>query len=147
MLHGQAQLAQQAISNSGGFGQDGAISVSWTLGQNSIATLEDTDVDVILTQGFQQADVNTSIPIENFGLKIYPNPVEESLIVQLEENRFELPVQAKLVDATGKVIREFNIIEEVFRVNMKILPDGMYFISLNLERTNITQSILKVSSN
>ena len=146
ICYGQIQLEQQALSNSGGFGEDRNISVSWTLGQTAIATLENLEADIILTQGFQQPDVNNQIPIENFGIGIYPNPVETSLTLQLEPNRFDFPLQVQLINTKSEIIRVFEVESEQSTVQMGDLPDGIYFISLLLRGGRITHSVLKMSS-
>lgn len=50
-------LKQQVVSSAGGYdvSGDNSISLSWTLGELVITTVESSGGDLILTQGFQQS--------------------------------------------------------------------------------------------
>jgi hypothetical protein len=76
-------LKQQVLASAGGYNisGDNSISLSWTLGELVITTVESGGGDLILTQGFQQTKmaitavkVNKDLGIE---VTVFPNPTSE----------------------------------------------------------------------
>jgi hypothetical protein len=70
-------------------------------------------------------------------IKIYPNPVQDWLFIQLPGN----PIfTAKLIDATGKLIAIYKNQSPIY---LKTLPAGVYYLQLLLNEKIITQKIIK----
>ena len=78
--------------------------------------------------------------LEDIGVNVYPNPVDEVLIISIPE--FILLHEVKLIDATGK---EFNstYIEGIGQIEMNTsnLAEGTYFINV---KTNVGSSVYQV---
>ena len=77
------QIKQDVISSAGGYNVsgDGTLSISWTLGETITPTFVSSDGSLILTHGFQQKIVVTTIDenLDNHvNVTIYPNPASEN---------------------------------------------------------------------
>jgi hypothetical protein len=64
-------------------------------------------------------------------LKVYPNPAEHELVIELSE--LETPVeQAFIYDLTGKLVKEIMLGANVTRIDVTMLKKGFYILSLNI---------------
>ncbi len=120
-------LSSSVISVAGGFEKTpSGMSLSWTIGEPIVDPLQSGDV--VLTQGFQQPDLQLSTAFTDPGfeamLSVYPNPTMDYL--QLETD-FERPIQFRLVDLSGKLINQ-GIWSQQHAVDVGALPAGPYAI-------------------
>ena len=86
----------------------------------------------------------TIIPVNNqLVLKIYPNPVDEMLFVNIE-SQGETTVQ--IVDVLGRIIYSQNTSAGIFNLNIptKEYVSGVYHISVNSEGFVTTQKFVKL---
>lgn len=76
--------------------------------------------------------------------KVYPNPVEDKLILKLPESR-RSDVQLKLMDLSGKVYDEQTIPTSVVNheVNTSQLTAGVYLLSIQLEGETRTVKLVR----
>ncbi|MCD4770125.1 MAG: T9SS type A sorting domain-containing protein [Bacteroidales bacterium] len=129
------EIKQQVISSAGGYDVSGGISLSWTLGELVITTVESGGGDLILTQGFQQSKLEVTAIEENpdlgVAVTIYPNPTSEILNI-----KFALPLEGEtLVQLAGpdgrsvfsKEVPSGVLIEQI---NMQAYPAGTYFLRI-----------------
>ncbi len=133
-------LKQQVISSSGGYdvSGDNSISLSWTLGELVITTVESVSGDLILTQGFQQSKMSVTAIGENkdLGVKvsIYPNPTSE--IVNI---KFASPLDGEtyifIIAPDGKQIfnEKISYGQLLKQINMQEFPAGTYYIRVQNE--------------
>lgn len=133
-------LKQQVISSSGAYdvSDDNSISLSWTLGELVITTVESSSGDLILTQGFQQSKMSVTAIRENtdLGVKvlIYPNPTSE--IVNI---KFASPLDGEthmfIIAPDGKQIFNEKIGDGQLlkQINMQEFPAGTYYIRIQNE--------------
>ncbi len=109
------------------------ISVSWTLGEVAIATLNSDGL--ILSQGFQQGNLFIDA-IEGthpeFQLKTYPNPVIDKLIIE-SSNLNQL---YEIIDVNGRVIKNGFIDSNPFELDLTNLPSGPYFLRVEQIQTH-----------
>ncbi|MEX0986310.1 MAG: T9SS type A sorting domain-containing protein [Bacteroidales bacterium] len=134
-------LSPTVIASAGNYSEAGGISLSWTLGEVAISTLQGGDI--ILTQGFQQAfDGNVGFNIDPIKWQIlaYPNPVSDQLRIQFdmpETNDFIIEIQ----DVTGRIISQEQYKEvypgDMIQVNMSSYQYGVYLFRIST--TNRTQ--------
>ncbi len=87
-----------------------------------------------------QRGFHTSI-VENGGIHLFPNPVDDLLIVSVDRG-IELPVEIKVLDIKGKVLKVFskqNIFWEdsLLKISLKDLPSGVYFLNLLAEPNTV----------
>ena len=129
-------LSPTVISSAGDYAESGDISLSWTLGEVAVATLEGTGL--VLTQGFQQAflsDPGTGFQVDplNWDILAYPNPVVDQLQIQfdvLEPQDFIIEIQ----DVTGKLLSQEKYDEvfpgDIIPVEMSSYKYGSYFFRI-----------------
>ncbi len=129
------EIKQQVISSAGGYDVSGDISLSWTLGELVISTVESSGGDLILTQGFQQSKLEVTAIEENpdlgVAVTIYPNPTSEILNI-----KFVLPLEGETLMQLAAPDGSIVLIEEVpsgvliKQINMQAYPAGTYFLRI-----------------
>jgi len=125
---------QEVIASAGGYNVSEGVSLSWTLGETVIPTFKSQDGSLILTHGFQQKMIITSIKetiIEKVKIKVFPNPLTEIMTIQ-----FDTPVDEEIIidviDSQGKTFKS-DIIESTLtnkQVNLQDIPAGIYYLRL-----------------
>lgn len=133
-LSANAQIIQEVIASAGGYNVSGGMSISWTLGETIIPTYKSQDGTVILTHGYQQKLIITSIEetIDDLvKIKVFPNPVNEVVNIQ-----FEVPVDGEtiveILDFQGKLVKS-DLIEPAItekQINLQEFPAGIYYLRL-----------------
>ncbi len=131
---GQIELSPTVIASAGDYAEAGSISLSWTLGEIAVMTLEKGDL--ILTQGFQQSyDLGTGIGLDPIDWQIiaYPNPVANELKIQfdvLEPTDFWVEIQ----DVTGRILSQQQYKEihpgDIVPISMSSYKYGVYFFKV-----------------
>ncbi|MEP0985574.1 endonuclease [Ekhidna sp.] len=80
------------------------------------------------------------------GLKVYPNPVVDELIVSINGDEGDIGV-IRLMDMNGRVlmIKNENIVEGVneIRLDLNNLENGLYLLSIDLGEELVTRRIFK----
>jgi hypothetical protein len=135
---GAQQIKQEVIASAGGYNVAGTepnkISISWTLGETIIPTFESADHQLILTHGFQQKLIITTVEQNIAALiqvTIYPNPTSAMLNV-----KFDTPTDAvinlSLLDAQGKLVKTDLIEADVTSkiIDMQDFPAGIYYLRM-----------------
>ncbi len=128
-------LTPTVIASAGDYFDNGTVSISFTVGEVAVTTLEAGDV--VLTQGFQQPfelDVTAVKDQEiSWSVKTYPNPVKAQLHVKFT---LEKPDDFNIVvmDLTGKKVltKKFGQVQpgEVREINFQNYAPGIYLISV-----------------
>ncbi|MEM7040479.1 MAG: T9SS type A sorting domain-containing protein [Bacteroidota bacterium] len=129
-LHAQNQ-SLDVLGNAGGHGAQADAQLSWTLGELSIATLNDPQAS--LTQGFHQTSMlvtalDNAFPTE-WEVTAYPNPVSDVLHVRWNET--QQPVNLRLTNLSGQLLYQNTVEgdpETKFQVNH--YPQGIYFLEV-----------------
>ena len=129
-MQGKAQL-QEVVSSSGGYFQGNETSISFTVGEPVVKTLQSETM--MLTQGFQQARLIVT-EVNDFGgrtyeIKAYPNPTTD--FVHVSTNK-ELPTTSyyRLSDINGSLIDEKSVDGLTTEVSFQQLIPAVYFISI-----------------
>lgn len=130
------QVKQEVIASAGGFNKssDNTISISWTLGETIVPSYVSQDGLLILTHGFQQKIIITSVE-ENLEVPvtvtIYPNPASEAINIRFESVVDKL-IQVQFMDAQGRIVKTDRIDISVLQktINLQDLPPGVYFMRL-----------------
>ena len=138
-------LSPTVIASAGDYFDNGTVSISFTVGEVAVTTLEAGDV--ILTQGFQQPfelDVTGVKDQEiNWSVKTYPNPVKEKLHVKFTLEKVE-DFTIVVMDLTGKkvLIKKLEQVQpnEVKDIDFQDYAPGIYLISL----TSKDKSVRKI---
>lgn len=134
LLPAQIEKAPSILSSSGGYGENESFSISWTLGDIVISTLEGNNL--ILTQGFQQPP-NLEVSIRQHEIEwdiyVYPNPFMNELNIQFELND-EKDFLMEIQDVTGRVLMQ-ETYERVNSGDLRFLStsglaSGVYFLRI-----------------
>ncbi len=140
-LLGRAQTVQMSVfAGGGGYEINASNSVSWTLGEANILTLQGGSN--ILTQGFQQPkyDITTSILyFQDKGIivKAFPNPTTHELSISFSELTQESMIM-EILDLQGKSLANYTLKEKENSVSMAGFAAGIYFLNLRSETGKTT---------
>ena len=135
------------VGSSGTTSTAGSLEVSNSVGEVIIQT--GISGSFIVTQGFQQADVEGATPIEDLLPKVnyqfFPNPVKEILNVKLESEK-PLKLRIALFDLKG--IQIWTAPEEVqvngqlkTQYNLAYLAEGIYTLMITNENNQVLKSV------
>jgi len=132
VLSGQS-ISSYVVASAGESVEKDGVSISWTLGELAIETIEDSEGSVILTQGFQQGYFEiTSVgePLSNnFVIKIYPNPASEYVLVDLQSDQVKSAV-VEMYDLQGKLVynNKYDAMEGPNRIELSGLNSSQYIL-------------------
>ena len=137
LLHSQS-VEPTVLASAGASGSSGDNSVEWTMGELSIQTLSNGDLN--LTQGFHQPNVllvSIDDDAPEVGLKIFPNPTQDQLIIEyLGEQELEF----SLHDMRGVQALTGGISTGSHSVDVRLLPAGHYQLTI-IKENQIIQSV------
>jgi hypothetical protein len=133
---GAQQIKQEVIASAGGFNvaSDNSISISWTLGETIIPTFTSQDGSLIITHGFQQKLIITTIEdniLDPVKVSVFPNPTSEMINIG-----FDTPtdgeISISLLNTQGKLVKTGKIEPATTQkeINMQDLPAGIYYLRL-----------------
>ncbi|MFY7889640.1 MAG: T9SS type A sorting domain-containing protein [Spirosomataceae bacterium] len=74
------------------------------------------------------------------GIKLYPNPTSDKITIESDTK----PMQLRLVDAMGTVLKELMIRDEKKEISLSDYPTGLYFLHINKENKTASFKILKL---
>jgi len=124
---------QQVISTAGTQFKNASGSLSWTLGEPVIKTVENSDL--ILTQGFQQTMLTVTgvkiLPGYEPDVSAYPNPTTDIVSIQLGSILQPGNWQYMLYDLNGKMILREKFQSNAANVSLASFPDATYFLKVN----------------
>jgi len=131
VLYTSHLCAQQVISTCGTSFSDGTTSISWTLGEMVTETMETNSG--IITHGLHQTllEVSTSethFPQSDF-IMAYPNPAHDFILLHLTGKDLK-GMKYALYNATGNLLLEGTIDEEITKISFIPLPPAVYFIKI-----------------
>ncbi len=146
-VRGQS-LSPTVIASAGDYFENGDVSLSFTVGEVAVTTLQAGDV--ILTQGFQQPfelDVTGVKDQEiSWSVKAYPNPVKEMLHVRFTLEKPQ-DFTVMLLDITGKklLVKEYSGVQpsEVKEISFGDYAPGVYFLSI-ISKDKTVRRIYKI---
>ena len=133
-LSANAQVKQEVIASAGGYNVNGGLSISWTLGETIIPTFKSQDGTLVLTHGFQQQLIITTVEEKLdvlVNIKVYPNPASDVVNIQFEAAVDE-QIILTVLDSSGKLVKR-DLIEVALtekQVNLQDLPAGIYYLRL-----------------
>lgn len=135
-------LSLQVLANQGNSSTIDGISLSWTIGEPIIETVENSQV--ILNQGFHQAVFNTTLNIdqENISsLAFWPNPVSNLLNINIESSEDSI-LSFSLFEVSGRFIKKkvLRITEPNIFINVSDLSSGIYMLHVTSSTGSINQT-------
>lgn len=128
MLYGGIH-GQEVVSTQGNSHQGADASLDYTIGEPVIFT--GSDGNNRLTQGFHQTKweyVSIDIYIEEFSVNVYPNPVNDKLIIESES--FE-GKNYSIYDATGRIVTKGKLANKKTEIAASEWAPGTYSVVLS----------------
>ena len=140
-------ISSYVIGSAGESVEADGISLSWTLGEIAIETLEDAGNTLILTQGFQQGyfeitSIKDPLLVSNkFKLKVYPNPAKEFVWVELNSEEINKAL-VEMYDIEGKLVYNgFINIEDVrTQIDLTNMRSSQYILRISDSSGNLLQT-------
>lgn len=127
--NGQVSI-HDVLCSSGDLVDEAGISMNWHLGEIAIITLSGDGHDV--TQGFGQYDYIVTDIIspgsESLEVKVYPNPVIETLHIALKQTGS--PTYLHLFDLNGNLVFRSTLEDQISFLEMRDYLPGMYFLRI-----------------
>jgi hypothetical protein len=133
-LSARSQVKQEVIASAGGYNTATGISLSWTLGETIIPAFTSGDGALVLTHGFQQQlivttiEENIDVPVE---VKIYPNPASDLITIAFE-TEVQSVIGITMLDSHGRLVKTDKIEPSMAekQMNLQDLPSGIYYLRL-----------------
>jgi len=123
--------SQNVMSTLGGGSTVGTMSISYTVGEAVVSTIENNAIK--LNQGFHQPRYVLTAIKETFpegAVKVFPNPTTSILEVQLEGIALE-NIQISLTDVAGRNIATSKIHSMHWQTDISNLADGYYVLTVS----------------
>jgi hypothetical protein len=81
---------------------------------------------------------------QNQNIKLYPNPVEESLTINLPEGlSTKGKMDMQIFNSTGQVIKSFKKFSQTSEIPVGDLKKGLYLMVIRLDGSSFTQKFIK----
>jgi len=77
-------------------------------------------------------------------LHVFPNPTNNYLNIEFANVPFSLPAKAHIYNVEMKLLSEFIITDSTYKLNVKNLKDGLYYILIKNKSENFFGSFLKI---
>jgi hypothetical protein len=141
-------LTPSVVASSGNDHENEGVSLSWTLGEIAIKTLETETI--ILTQGFHQGDILVDaiekVIDENFTIRIFPNPTNQSVTIELFRQD-PVRVYIEVIDINGKLLsnKQVEATDNQAEIDFSHYIPATYFLRIKTpdNKLNITYPIIK----
>lgn len=128
---------QYVIGTAGEHHANASISLSWTIGEVAVETLENSSGGV--TQGFHQFELEVITLIEGPGrlaVEVFPNPTIHLLNVE----SFGKGESYILYNSNGQIMQDGKLTEEKEQIDFSSYPSGVYLLQIE---ENATHKIIK----
>ena len=141
---------QEVIASAGGYNvaSGGSISISWTLGETIIPQFTSGDGSIILTHGFQQQLIVTTVEetLETMvKVTVFPNPASEIINIEFEEP-LDGEINLVMLNSVGKFVK-MEVIESstvIKQINLQDLPAGIYYLKLIKGKLSNVYKVVKL---
>ena len=123
--------SQQTVTTSGGNIESDQVSLSYTIGQLKVNTIEKVDLSILeldFIQGVQYAiDVFDCRDYNNIKISVFPNPT--SSIVNISMENIEDKLSLIVYDVAGRKIYDHSFSEKDFSIDFSSYSEGIYILS------------------
>lgn len=137
--------SQEAVIPAGGNAIGSSGSVSYTIGQIGYTTDVTTNYSMAagVQQPFEISVLSVDETLFSYALKVYPNPTTDALILDIKDfSAGNLTYTVSDID--GRFLSQQKITVPQTAINFVQLPNGVYFIKVDLQGKNIkTFKIIK----
>ena len=133
-LNAQISGNQEVVSSSGAQLKTSQGSLNFTIGEVGIHTYSaDTLAGIGLTQGFHQTYFQitevTENPMEDFQVRVWPNPTLRYLNIDLDDVKEIAHIKAEILDISGVKLELFNVVEKP-QIDLNTYPVSSYFLRI-----------------
>ena len=122
--------SQQTVTTSGGDIESDQVSLSYTIGQLKVNTIEKVDSSILeldFIQGVQYAfDVFDCRDYNNIEISVFPNPT--SSIVNISIEKLTDKLRLIVFDIAGREIYDHSFIESDFSIDFSSYSEGIYIL-------------------
>lgn len=141
------QISPEVISSAGDYFENDDISLSWTMGEPVISTLNG---EYILTQGFHQ-DLYIITAVDeleffDFDIHLFPNPTPDYLNIEInQKGNINQEMIIQLLDIKGSLIKEFKESGnfQSTQINLQAYERANYFLRFIINNQTKTFKIVK----
>lgn len=142
-LSGLAQISERSvISSAGEEFERSNFSITWTLGEPVIKTIEDPNN--LITQGFHQtifiiSSIEEELPQIAADFKVFPNPASTYFNLEVfnaDPNKFEF----FLFDIKGTLVQSGNLMENPQRFDLSQLSNTNYIFKIIEKDSGLSKS-------
>ena len=135
--------AQSGLVTTGGDIQGSNGSVSYTVGQVAVQSIEASAAS--LTEGIQQPYEIQTIGVDNYpsitlDAAVYPNPTADRLVLSVEnfvETYGRTSLRAALYNTNGQYIQTVDVAGAQTTINMSALSAGTYFLRVTADQQTL----------
>ncbi len=125
--------SQQTVTTSGGDIESNQVSLSYTIGQLKVSTIEKVDSSILeldFIQGVQYSyiiDVFDCRDYNSIKISVFPNPT--SSIVNISMENIEHKLTLIVYDAAGRKIYDHSFSENDISIDFSSYSEGIYILS------------------
>lgn len=123
--------AQNIITTTGSDFSGDNISISYTVGQLKVNTIDNVNSSPLILdflQGVQYGfDVYDCRDYNSISFSIYPNPTSSFINISFE--KLSDPITLRVFDVRGRLINENIFSEKITQLDMSNYSNGIYFLS------------------
>jgi len=80
---------------------------------------------------------------EELGIRVYPNPVRESVTVEFSGTLTDNPSDAKLYDLNGSLLVDIKSKDQFLELDLTTLKDGIYILIITSDDNTSIHKIIK----
>ena len=108
-------------------------------GWNDVSTAQ--AVATLRLDSINFSSVLSTKSFENIGLSVYPNPVDDSFMI---DNMESLDIKSlSIFDINGRTVKNINVNSIGNEINISDLNSGIYFLNIDTENGTATKKIIK----
>ncbi|MFM7636937.1 MAG: T9SS type A sorting domain-containing protein [Crocinitomicaceae bacterium] len=126
----QVRVGRQSINALGSSTVSNGVRISHTVGQASSTSVSKSG-NIVIRQGFQQANLQYEVEKTDFDVQLYPNPNDGDFNVSVAGILVEDPISYQILDLNGKIVLSAKKADSMnFSVSTLGIEPGMYYLTL-----------------
>jgi len=143
----QVELQRSVVASTGGSAEINKTIFQYTIGDVLVAAIENSPL--LVTQGFQQPEVNGSTPEPQAplitGFIVYPNPANSQTKLEFDLVMDDL-VNIQLVNNAGQTVRNISLKmlagKASYILPLNGYPSGLYYVVLKASRRTYSEKLV-----
>ena len=115
------------------------------LGEGGTTKVPSTLVGYTNTETSNPCDIINDIKenLEQQKIQIFPNPANDFLIIKNIEDDYFFPKRILIYDILGKQIQSFSLNAAEKKIDISIVPSGVFFLNLIINEQHFTYKFVK----